>query len=534
MIYDTIVVGAGIAGLTSAAYLSKAGCKVLLVERADKVGGLINSFEYKGFVFDSGIRAIENSGIVMPMLKQLGIQVPFVKSEVTIGIEDSIIGLNSESSLKDYEKLLVSKFPEHEEEIGRVVKEIAYVMSIMDILYGIDNPLFRNLQEDREYLFKTVLPWLLKYHWNINKALKINAPIQEHLGKFTGNPSIIDMIAQHFFKNTPAFFALSYFSLYLDYNYPVGGTGSLVKAMESYIRAHGGEILTDTEILLVDSSQKVLQSSDGKVLNYKNLIWAADLKRFYSILEYKGLDEPGAVKSVQRMKDAVKDKVGGDSIFTTYLAVDLPGRYFQGICRAHCFYTPHKEGLHKVVKEELIEKGTGFTKDKDALFKWFRRYFQATTYEISCPVLRDSKLAPEGKTGLIVSTLMDYDLMKHLEGMGWYEEFKRFAEGEIVDVLDGSLFKGIRGRVLDQFSSTPLTIERFTGNSEGAITGWAFTNSEIPVENRFKKINQSIFTPVPHVYQAGQWTFSPSGLPVSILTGKLAADEVKKDLAIKG
>jgi len=31
--YDTIVVGGGIAGLTSAAYLSKSGQKVLLVEK---------------------------------------------------------------------------------------------------------------------------------------------------------------------------------------------------------------------------------------------------------------------------------------------------------------------------------------------------------------------------------------------------------------------------------------------------------------------------------------------------------------------
>jgi hypothetical protein len=32
------------------------------------------------------------------------------------------------------------------------------------------------------------------------------------------------------------------------------------------------------------------------------------------------------------------------------------------------------------------------------------------------------------------------------------------------------------------------------------------------------------------VYQAGQWTYSPSGVPISILTGKLAADKAIKDL----
>ncbi len=32
------------------------------------------------------------------------------------------------------------------------------------------------------------------------------------------------------------------------------------------------------------------------------------------------------------------------------------------------------------------------------------------------------------------------------------------------------------------------------------------------------------------IYQAGQWTFSPSGLPVAILTGKVTADAVHKSL----
>jgi len=39
-----------------------------------------------------------------------------------------------------------------------------------------------------------------------------------------------------------------------------------------------------------------------------------------------------------------------------------------------------------------------------------------------------------------------------------------------------------------------------------------------------------VLTPVPGVYQAGQWSYSPSGLPISILTGKLAADRIARDL----
>ena len=36
MVYDAVVVGAGLAGLVSAAYLSKKGAKVLLCEKGKK------------------------------------------------------------------------------------------------------------------------------------------------------------------------------------------------------------------------------------------------------------------------------------------------------------------------------------------------------------------------------------------------------------------------------------------------------------------------------------------------------------------
>lgn len=69
--YDAIVVGGGLAGLTSAAYLCKYGVKTLLVEKGEKTGGLVNTFWHQGFAFDAGIRAFENSGILFPMLKSL-------------------------------------------------------------------------------------------------------------------------------------------------------------------------------------------------------------------------------------------------------------------------------------------------------------------------------------------------------------------------------------------------------------------------------------------------------------------------------
>ena len=87
-------------------------------------------------------------------------------------------------------------------------------------------------------------------------------------------------------------------------------------------------------------------------------------------------------------------------------------------------------------------------------------------------------------------------------------------------------------KTLFSFASTPLTIERRTGSKQGAIVGWAFTNPRMPSENRFKTMGKSIRTPIPDVFQCGQWTFSPAGVPISVMTGKMAADAVIKALKL--
>ena len=151
------------AGLTAAAYTSKAGLKVLLCEKENQTGGLVNSFEYKGFVFDGGIRAIENSGIVIPMLRQLGLQVDFLPSPVSVGIGQDVITVSSRESLGAYQELLNKHFPDNQQDIAGIIREIAKIMDYMDVLYGIDNPLFLDLKNNPGYVFRTILPWAFKY-----------------------------------------------------------------------------------------------------------------------------------------------------------------------------------------------------------------------------------------------------------------------------------------------------------------------------------------------------------------------------------
>jgi phytoene dehydrogenase-like protein len=532
--YDVLIVGAGMAGLTAAAYLSKAGLKVLLCEKEKKTGGLVNSFDYKGFVFDGGIRGIENSGIVFPMLKQLGLKVEFLANGVSIGIGKDVIGVDSKDSLGAYQELLGKYFPENKQDIVGIVQEVRKVMGYMDILYGIDNPLFMNLS-DMEYVSRTILPWALKYIRTLPKITKLYQPVDEYLSRFSKNQALIDIIAQHFFQKTPAYFALSYFSLYLDYRYPRGGTGNLAQAMEWFILKNNGEIRRETEITSMDPGRNQVTDSNGNVYRYRKLVWAADLKTLYGVIDLASLTNLKAVRNIRAKQEAMSGKIGGDSIFTLYLTVNLDKAYFADVSNAHFFYTPSVSGLSRVSLDELLNDDRNnpakFTSDKPLILAWLKRYLDLTTYEISCPALRDSSLAPHGKTGLIVSSLFDYSLTKHIQAMGWYDEFKELMADNMIAVLDESIYPELKASVIDSFTSSPLTIERISGNSEGAITGWAFTNDFIPAVNKLSRVARSVLTPIPNTYQAGQWTYSPSGLPISILTGKLAADRVLKDLA---
>lgn len=531
--FDVLVVGAGMAGLTAGAYLSKAGLKVLICEKEKKTGGLVNSFEYKGFVFDGGIRGIENSGIVSPMLRQLGIEVDFLANRVSLGIAKDVIGVESKDSLVAYQELLEKYFPENKPDIAGIVREIRKVMEYMDILYGIDNPLFMDLT-NLEYVSRTIMPWMLKYVLTLPKIMKLNRPVEEYLAKFSANQSLIDIIAQHFFQKTPASFALSYFSLYLDYRYPRGGTGNLAQAMEQFILGKSAEIRKETQITVVNPGRNQATDSMGNVYQYRKLIWAADLKAFYRLIDMASMTNKKVVKKIQIKQKELNGKIGGDSIFTLYLTVNLDKEYFANISNPHFFYTPSLSGLSHASLDELRNQDrnthSGFIDDKLLIIGWLKRFLDLTTYEISCPALRDGSLAPAGQTGLIISSLFDYSLTSHIQAMGWFDEFRNLMMEHMIKLLDASIYPGLKAAVIDNFTSTPLTIEKISGNSEGAITGWAFTNDFMPAVSSLPKVAGSVLTPIPDIYQAGQWTYSPSGLPISILTGKLAADRVIKDL----
>lgn len=522
-----LIVGAGMAGLTAAAYLARNHYPVLLLDRNERTGGLLGSVEKNGFIFDTGPRALVNSGIIQPALKDLGIQWDFFKNRISIGVEGKMQPVSSMEDLPAYQEMLLKLYPENAEDVKKIVRVIGQISEYTRVLYEFDNPSFSNLMGDKDYVFKQLLPWLPKFLAANARLNRFNMPMEVFMRRLTDNTSLIDIITQHFFKQTPTYFALGYFYVYQDYFYPRGGTGALGRLLTEKVLSLGVNIQLNTNVVEVRPSENRVIDANGVSYPYRHLLWAADLKTFYRILNPAGLT-PQVSQKLQVSAQKVLSSRAAESVFMVNMAVNRPPEFFRERGSEHGFFTPSKQGLGatgREAKERLLQDFERLSKDE--VLGWLDQYLRLNTYEVSIPVLRDPAMAPPGQTGLMVSCLLDYQVFKKVEEAGWYNEFKDIVENKIVDLISQTLYPGIREDILFKVSASPITIQKVSGNSEGAIVGWSF-EQEPPVIYKLSDLPKSVQTPVPNIYQAGQWAYAPAGVPTAILTGWYAFQRILK------
>jgi phytoene dehydrogenase-like protein len=522
-----VIVGAGMAGLTAAAYLIRDDYDVLLLEKNDRTGGLVHTFKQDGFAFDTGPRAFVNSGMVKPMLKDLGLDWNYLENLISLGIEEDLVAVKSMESISDYQEMLEKYYPESIADIRRIIPEIKKLSGYTKILYEFDNPNFVDIMSDKKFIFRELIPWTFKFLFALRKMNQYNMPMEDFLADLTDNQSLMDSLTQYFFRQTPTHFALGYFHVYQDYFYPEGGTGVLPNILQEKILESGGKIKLNTLITEVIPAEQKVISKDGNSFAYDHLIWAADLKTLYRNLNDTGIDSKLAEK-IEVEKNQILQGKGAESVFILFLAVNRPPSYFQDRGGPHWFFSPSRAGLgeiHRGKRDELLNNFE--QKSKAEILSWLDDFCRLNSYEVSVPALRDPSLAPEGKTGLMISCLFDYDLIEKIEQAGWYDEFKEIMEERIVEVFSGSIYKDFKDDILFKFSSTPLTINKLSGSSEGAIVGWSF-ESKVPVIDKLADIPKSVLTPIPDVYQAGQWSYVPAGVPIAMLTGWYAYQKILK------
>lgn len=522
-----VIIGAGMAGLTAAAYLTKAGYEVLLLEKNDRSGGLLSTLKYNGFSFDSGPRALVNSGIVKPILRELGVEWEFLENKISIGIEDQLFRVNTINDLEEYRRILSGLYPDNQADIKQILAAVKELSEYTRVIYEFDNPYFGDAFSDKEYVLKKLLPWTFKFLQALRKFNQFKLPMENYLHQFTKNQALIDILTQHFFRNTPTYFALGYFYVYMDYFYPKGGTSALKELLAEKVSEWGGQIKLNTQVSRVIPSQSKVIDAEGTEYSYDHLIWAADLKTLYRSLDPAGLDGE-ITQKLGAEKQRLLSSKGAESVFILYLGVNRPPSYFKERGGEHLFFTPSRQGLGDTNRSQRLRLIEDFEHaSKSEVIEWLERYCDLNTYEISIPVLRDPSLAPEGQTGVMVSCLFDYQVIKNVESAGWYDEFKERLEKRILSNLSKTIFKDLESDILFNFSATPLTISKFSGSSEGAITGWSF-ETEPPVIHKLTDVGKSVLTALPNVYKAGQWAYAPAGVPIAMLTAWHAYQKIIK------
>jgi len=522
-----VIVGAGMAGLTAGAYLCKENYDVLLLDKSNRTGGLLSTFERDGFSFDTGPRAFVNSGMVKPILKDLGIDFETIDNKISIAIENQMFRVDSMDSINEYKRMLLNLYPDKTEDIENIMESVFKLSGYTKILNAFDNPYFVDYMSDKKFVFQKLIPWVFKLIYILRKFKQFDMPMEEFLDRKTDSQPLKDILTQFFFRKTPTYFALGYFYVWLDYFYPRGGIGVLPNLLHEKILEDGGEFKLNTQIKEVIPSESKVIDSEGNHYEYDHLIWAADLKTLYKVLNQVGLDSKVTKKINVQNQNVISSKPA-ESSFIMYAAVDRPPSYFEEKGGGHAFYTQSKQGLGRVHREEREELLKNFDeKSKNEVLAWLDDFCNLNTYEVSIPSLRDSTLAPEGKTGIMISCLFDYEVNKKIDKAGWADEFKEEMENRIIKIFSRSFYPNLDKDILFKFSSTPLMINKTVGSSCGSIVGWSF-ETESPVFNELKDMPKSAQTPIPNVYQAGQWAYAPAGVPIAMLTGWHATQEIIK------
>ena len=125
--YDTIIIGSGMGGLSTAAILSKEGQKVLVLERHYTAGGFTHVFKRKGYEWDVGIHYIGEVQRENSLLKKLFDYVTDSQlkwADMGEVYDRIIIGdqrFDLVKGVKNFKKQMISYFPEEEQAINTYV-----------------------------------------------------------------------------------------------------------------------------------------------------------------------------------------------------------------------------------------------------------------------------------------------------------------------------------------------------------------------------------------------------------------------------
>ncbi|GMV43584.1 MAG: hypothetical protein AMXMBFR64_53000 [Myxococcales bacterium] len=501
---DVIVVGAGIAGLTCAHALARAGKRVLVLEHNHQAGGLMAGIWRKGFHFDAGDQSFESLGMTLPLLEEMGIpRSRFRRSTYQIRMPglDTVV-----TSLDQLEEAFAGAYPADRAGLRRVFDAHRRTSALCTaVSEGDCIPYVGDGGQRRARRWARLAARLLP------EARMLAASVTEEFGPWYARQMaagpLRDTLGSAGYSRMSVFVASAFWHLWAnDYWYPEGGYARLWEDLVHGLRAAGGEVRFKTTVAGLrtrgDRATAVV-TSRGERLDADTIVWTGDLRSAVMHLT-------GPERWPRRVVDAVQRAPLSDPLVSLYLGLDLPPESLRETLRAsHLFWFPQHGRTQNTARP-------------DADFH-VGQFLEVTSHSLT-----DPSLCPPGQTGLVAQSMTRWDWDRHWGTAGdpmvrarAYEDAKRRVGDQLLAGL-ARLLPGIEDRVVFQDVGTPPSTMRFTRAADGASCGFMLNLLEFP----FKATLARFTTPLRNVLLAGHGTIWPGSVPMAALSGRIVAQRL--------
>jgi prolycopene isomerase len=277
--------------------------------------------------------------------------------------------------------------------------------------------------------------------------------------------------------------------------YPKGGMGKVTEALANSLLRSGGEILLRTEVeqvLIKDKRAEGVLIKDGRAFQSPVILSNINPNHLLRMLPLES--QKPLLKKIKRYDYSL-------SCFILYLATDL------NLSKMGLPYFTYLRSLSDLEEEfRMMQRG---------------EIPKNPTLIVSIPTLLDPSLAPEGKHIVKVLVVAPYHYREKWGGMnsGTYRRIKEDFSKKILSQIESKLIPDLKEHLL-YYEAAPVTLERYTGNEQGAMYGLASTPGQI---GNFRPSNQ---TPIPGLFQVGHYTRPSHGIVGASLSGLFAARSI--------
>jgi len=520
--YDVIIIGGGHNGLVHAAYLARAGKKVLVLERRHVLGGAAVTEEvFPGFKFSvaSYVVSLLRPEIIRELdLPRHGFEVlPLDGTFTPMPNGDYLWRMNdhqkSRREIARHSRLDAEAYDEFGQAMVRLCRFVKPLLSMIppdptrlkvrDLLNLLSfGRRFRDLDDFDKYIqvqlmTRSAVDFLDP--WFETDVLKATMSASGIIGTFLGirSPGTAYVLLHHYMGEIDGVFRA--------WGLPRGGTGAISDAIADAAREAGAEIRTQTpvaRILLKNGQARGVVLENGDEILAHAVSSSVDCR-----LTFLQMIEPGHLPE-EFLAEVRRYKFRGSS-GKVNLALDaLPSL----TCRPGA--GPHLRGAVSISPGiEYMERAYDDAK--------YGRFSRRPYIDIVIPSLTDPSVAPPGKH--VMSCFVQYAPYKLKEGT-WDEKREEFGDTVIDTIAEHA--PNLKNIILGRQVLTPLDMEREWGLSEGNIF-----QGELSLEQIFflRPIAgwAQYRTPIKNLYLCGSATHPGGGIMGA--PGRLAAFELLKD-----